>query len=301
MNKDYSTKSGYISIIGCPNVGKSTILNLLVGEKLAIVTDKPQTTRDKIIGIRTEKENQMIFLDTPGIHKDKGKSKLNKKMVRQARQALTEADLILFVINASNPFPADEQEDIFPLLKKMKCPILLLINKIDLIEKKQLLPLIEKYNSLLPFKETFPICALCGENVTKLIPTITHYLPQGPHYYPEDTLTDRPLRFYTAEIIREKIITLTKQELPYSTAVIIESFVENPPDAIVRIAATILVRRASQKGIIIGKQGSMLKNKGQQARMDIEKSINRKVFLELWVKVSKDWPDNDRVLKELGY
>ena len=299
MSDKYSTKSGYISIIGCPNVGKSTLLNLLVGEKLAIVTYKPQTTRNKILGIRTEKEAQMIFLDTPGIHKPK--SKLTKKMTQRAMETVKEADLVLFMVDASKSFQPDEEEYIFPALKRGKCPVILLINKIDLIPKHHILPIIEKYNIHLNLVETFPISALTGENIKDLVPKIVHYLPSGPHYYPVDTLTDKSLRFICAEIIREKIITLTQQELPYSTAVTIESFKEDSPHDIIKISATILVRRESQKGIIIGKQGSMLTKIGKSARQDIEKYLNTKVFLELWVKVSKDWPDNERVLKELGY
>ena len=299
MSTKQSTKSGYISIIGCPNVGKSTLLNLLVGEKLAIVTYKPQTTRNKILGILTKEDVQMIFLDTPGIHKSK--SKLNKKMTQRALDTLKEADVVLFMVDASKIFQPDEEEYIFPMLKRAKCPVILLINKIDLIPKHHLLPIIEKYNTYLNLAEIFPVSARTGENIKDLIPKIAHYLPSGPHYYPADTLTDKSLRFICAEIIREKIITLTQQEIPYSTAVTIESFEENTPNGITSISATILVMRESQKGIIIGKQGNMLGKIGKSAREDIEKYLNAKVFLELWVKLSKDWPDNDKVLKELGY
>ena len=299
MSVKHSTKSGYISIIGCPNVGKSTLLNLLVGEKLAIVTYKPQTTRNKILGILTQEGVQMIFLDTPGIHKSK--SKLNKKMTQRALDTIREADIVLFMVDALKIFQPDEEEYIFPMLKRAQCPVILLINKIDLIPKHQLLPIIEKYNSQLNLVETFPVSALTGENIKDLVPKIAHYLPSGPHYYPADTLTDKSLRFICAEIIREKIITLTQQEIPYSTAVTIESFEENAPNGIMRIFATILVKRESQKGIIIGKQGNMLGKIGKAAREDIEKYLNAKVYLELWVKLSKDWPDNEKVLKELGY
>ena len=299
MSTKYSTKSGYISIIGCPNVGKSTLLNLLVGEKLAIVTYKPQTTRNKILGILTEEDVQMIFLDTPGIHKSK--SKLNKKMTKKALESIKEADLVLFMVDASKFFQPDEEEYIFPILKRGKCPVILLINKIDLIPKHHLLPIIERYNTHLNLAEIFPVSALTGENIKDLVPKIAHYLPSGPYYYPADTLTDKSLRFICAEIIREKIIKLTQQEIPYSTAVTIESFEENTPNGIIRISATILVMRESQKGIIIGKQGNMIGKIGKSAREDIEKYLNAKLFLELRVKLSKDWPDNDKVLKELGY
>ncbi|MGA1874927.1 MAG: GTPase Era [bacterium] len=298
-SKPYPTKSGYISIIGCPNVGKSTLLNVLVGERLAIVTHKPQTTRDKILGIRTENHAQMIFLDTPGIHVFK--TKLSRKMTRRALDTIRESDVVLFVIDASNPFQSDEEEYIYPLLRKITCPVILIINKVDLISKQDLLPLMEKYHTLLNPAEIFPVSALHGENMDDLIPRIIQYLPQGPFYYSEDTLTDKPVRFIIAEIIREKIICLTQQEIPFSTAVMIESFQEDPSRGLTKISATILVMRDSQKGIIIGKQGSMLKNIGQQARQDIEKYLNTRVFLQLWVKVSKDWPDNEKVLRELGY
>ena len=293
-----SSKSGYISIIGAPNVGKSTLLNLLVGEPLAIVTHKPQTTRNKILGVRTEGQVQMIFLDTPGIHQSK--IKLNQRMVKRALEAMSEADLILFMVDATRPFQPDE-EYIMTALQKAKCPVILLINKIDRIPKEILLPIMDQYNSRLNPADIFPISALKGENMEELIPKIIHYLPSNPHYYPDDTLTDKPTRFIVAEMIREKVIRLTMQELPYSTAVSIESFEENTPNGIIRISATIFVERESQKGILIGKGGGMLKKIGQSARKDIEQYLGSKVFLELWVKVNRDWPDSERSLDEFGY
>jgi len=293
------SKAGYISIVGAPNVGKSTLLNWLVGERLAIVTHKPQTTRNKILGVRTENQAQMIFLDTPGIHRT-AKAKLNQRMVKRAVEAINEADLILLVTDASKPFQPDEEYTI-SVLEQTKRPIILIINKIDLVSKDSLLPIIDEYNKRLNPVEVFPISALRGENMEELVPKIIHYLPPNPHYYPDDTLTDRPTRFIVAEIIREKVIQLTKQELPYSTAVKIESFKENTPNGIIRISATIFVERDSQKGILIGKGGAMLKRIGQMAREDLEHYLGSKVFLELWVKVSQDWPDNERSLDEFGY
>jgi len=293
-----SSKSGYISIVGAPNVGKSTLLNLLVGERLAIVTHKPQTTRNKILGIRTEDQAQMIFLDTPGIHQSK--IRLNQRMVKRALEAIGDADLILFMADAARPFQPDE-EYIISVLKKAKCPIFLIINKIDLVSKEALLPIMDQYNSRLNPADIFPISALKGENMEGLIPKIIHFLPLSPHYYPDDTLTDRSTRFIVAEMIREKVIRLTMQELPYSTAVTIESYEENTPNGIIRISATIFVERESQKGMLIGKGGAMLKQIGQSARKNIEQYLESKIFLELWVKVNKDWPDNERSLNEFGY
>jgi len=293
-----SSKSGYISIIGAPNVGKSTLLNLLVGERLAIVTYKPQTTRNKILGIRTEDQAQMIFLDTPGIHQSK--IRLNQRMVKRALEAISDSDLVLFMTDATRPFQPDE-EYIIPVLQKTKCPVILLINKIDLVPKDILLPIMDQYNSRLNPADIFPICARKGENMAELIPKIIHYLPAGHHYYPDDTLTDRSTRFIVAEMIREKVIRQTMQELPYSTAVTIESFEENTPNGIIRISAIIFVERESQKGILIGKGGGMLKQIGQAARLDIEQYLDSKVFLKLWVKVNKDWPDKERSLDEFGY
>ncbi|MEW6381303.1 MAG: GTPase Era [bacterium] len=294
-----SSKAGYISIVGAPNVGKSTLLNSLVGERLAIVTHKPQTTRNKILGIRTENEAQMIFLDTPGIHRT-ARAKLNQRMVRRALEAINEADLILFVADASRPLQPDEEYTI-SVLAQAKRPIILIVNKIDLVPKENLLPIIDQYNTRLKPAEIFPISALQGENMEELIPKIISYLPSSPHYYPDDALTDRSTRFIVAEMIREKVIRLTMQELPYSTAVEIEAFKENNPNGVIRISATIFVERDSQKGILIGRGGSMLKRIGQTAREDIEQYLGSKVFLELWVKVSKDWADNEKSLNELGY
>ncbi|MEW5801519.1 MAG: GTPase Era [bacterium] len=292
------SKSGYISIVGAPNVGKSTLLNLLVGERLAIVTHKPQTTRNKILGVRTEGQAQMIFFDTPGIHQSK--IRLNQRMIKRALEAIGESDLILFITDASRPHQPDEGY-LVTVLQKTKCPIILIINKIDLVSKGALLPIMDKYNSQLNLADIFPISALKGENMEELVPKIIHYLPSSPHYYPDDTLTDRSTRFIVAEMIREQVICMTMQEIPYSTAVAIESFEENTPNGVIRISATIFVERESQKGILIGKGGKMLKQIGQSARLEIEHYLDAKVFLELWVKVNRDWPDNERSLNELGY
>ena len=297
-----SFKSGFVAIIGRPNVGKSTLLNAILGEKIAIVSKKPQTTRNKICGIKNMENAQIIFLDTPGIHTAKGY--LNKFMVKEALSALEDVDCIIYMVEATREV-IEEELFIIENLKKVapdgQPPIILCINKTDMAEKNKLLPLIDQYSRLYAFKEIIPLSAAKGEGVDELLKLIIQLLPEGPKYFPEDILTDLPERFVAAEIIREKVFEFTKQEIPYSTAVVVDRFKENPQKKLVSISATINVERDSQKGIIIGKKGSMLKQIGTSARIDIERLLGTKVYLELFVKVQKDWTKDKRMLKEFGY
>lgn len=290
-------KSGFVSIIGRPNVGKSTFLNRIIGQKIAIMSDKPQTTRNKIQGVYTENDAQVIFIDTPGIHKPK--HKLGDFMVKMAQTTLKEVDIVLFMVNAVEEFGRGE-EFIIEKLKETKQPVFLVINKIDQLHPEQLLELIDQYRKLHEFAEIVPISALDGNNVDALIGTIKKYLPEGPQYYPENQVTDHPERFIIAELIREKVLHLTREEVPHSVAVVIDAIQKREGGA-VYINATIVVERASQKGIIIGKQGKMLKEVGKRARFDIEALLGSKVFLEVWVKVQKDWRNKMSQLRDLGF
>ena len=297
-----SFKSGFVAIIGRPNVGKSTLLNAILGEKIAIVSKKPQTTRNKIRGIKNIENAQIIFLDTPGIHTAKGY--LNKFMVKEALSALEDVDCIIYMVEAAREV-IEEELFIIENFKKVapdgQPPVILCINKTDMAEKNKLLPLIDQYSRLYAFKEIIPLSAAKGEGVDELLKLIIQLLPEGPKYFPEDILTDLPERFVAAEIVREKVFEFTKQEIPYSTAVVVDRFKENPQKKLVSISATINVERDSQKGIIIGKKGSMLKQIGTSARIDIERLLGTKVFLELFVKVQKDWTKDKKMLKEFGY
>ncbi|MCY8954450.1 GTPase Era [Bacillus cereus] len=290
-------KSGFVSIIGRPNVGKSTFLNRIIGQKIAIMSDKPQTTRNKIQGVYTENDSQVIFIDTPGIHKPK--HKLGDFMVKMAQTTLKEVDIVLFMVNAVEGFGRGE-EFIIEKLKETKQPVFLVINKIDQLHPEQLLELIDQYRKLHDFAEIVPISALDGNNVDALIGTIKKYLPEGPQYYPDNQVTDHPERFIIAELIREKVLHLTREEVPHSVAVVIDAIQKREGGA-VYINATIVVERASQKGIIIGKQGKMLKEVGKRARFDIEALLGSKVFLEVWVKVQKDWRNKMSQLRDLGF
>ncbi|AGE80183.1 TPA: GTPase Era [Bacillus thuringiensis] len=290
-------KSGFVSIIGRPNVGKSTFLNRIIGQKIAIMSDKPQTTRNKIQGVYTENDAQVIFIDTPGIHKPK--HKLGDFMVKMAQTTLKEVDIVLFMVNAVEGFGRGE-EFIIEKLKETKQPVFLVINKIDQLHPEQLLELIDQYRKLHEFAEIVPISALDGNNVDALIGTIKKYLPEGPQYYPDNQVTDHPERFIIAELIREKVLHLTREEVPHSVAVVIDAIQKREGGA-VYINATIVVERASQKGIIIGKQGKMLKEVGKRARFDIEALLGSKVFLEVWVKVQKDWRNKMSQLRDLGF
>ncbi|ESU30621.1 GTPase Era [Bacillus sp. 17376] len=293
-----SHKSGFISIIGRPNVGKSTFLNRVIGQKIAIMSDKPQTTRNKVQGVLTLDDSQLIFIDTPGIHKPK--HRLGDFMMKVAQNTLKEVDLVLFMVNAQEGYGRGE-EFIIEKLQNVKTPVFLVINKIDLIHPDELLKLIESYNEKFNFAEIVPISALEGNNVEKLLEQIKEKMPEGPQFYPADQVTDHPERFIVSELIREKALHLTREEIPHSLAVVIEKMERQPEKEMVHVMATIIVERDSQKGIIIGKQGGMLKEIGKRARHDIENLLGTKVFLELWVKVQKDWRNKATQLRDLGF
>ena len=294
MIEEQQFKSGFIAFIGRPNVGKSTLLNHLLGEKIAIISDKPQTTRNRILGIVNPPGAQLVFIDTPGIHKPQ--HKMNEHMVNTALATYNEVDVILLLVEATEP-PGAGDKFIIETLKKVTTPVFLLINKVDLIKKDTLLPLIDEYSKLHAFAEIIPVSALRGD-AGGLLDAVIKRLSGGPKYFPEDQLTDQPERFVVSELIREKIFVLTKEEIPYSSAVVIEDMKEEPE--ITRITAIIYVERDSQKGILIGKGGAMLKRIGTLARQDAEKLLGTKIFLQLWVKVKKDWREDDRMLRDLG-
>jgi GTP-binding protein Era len=287
-------KSGFVAIIGRPNVGKSTLMNTLLGEKISIISDKPQTTRNRIRGILTRPDAQLVFIDTPGIHKPL--HRMNEVMVHAAVKTFSEVDVILFLVEATEK-PGAGDKFILDSLAKVSTPVLLLINKVDLVRKEALLPLMQEYSTLRDFAEIIPVSAL-KDDLGGLIEAIVGRLPAGPKYFPEDQLTDQPERFVVSEIIREKIFELTKEEIPYSTAVMIEDMKEEPD--LTRVNAVVYVERDSQKGIIIGKGGAMLKQIGTRAREDAEKLLGVKVFLQLWVKVKKGWREDDRMLRHIG-
>ncbi len=289
-------RSGFIAIIGAPNAGKSTLLNRIIGQKISITSKKPQTTRDRILGVVERPLSQLVFIDTPGIHK--ANSLLNQKIVDQALSAVQDVDLILLLVDVTTS-KEEAQTIIIEQLKKTGKTVLLALNKIDRIEKNDLLPLIEKYSSLLEFKAIVPISAKNGTHTDTLLAAIEDHLPLGPRLFPEDTLTDMSEKFIAGELIREKIFRLTGMEIPYSIAVSVDSF--KVEKRLIEIHATIHVDRNSQKGIIIGKGGSMLKKIGTQARKDIEKMTGLKVLLRLFVKVNKNWSQDERALKEFGY
>lgn len=297
-NNQQAYKSGFVSIIGRPNVGKSTFINRVIGQKIAIMSDKPQTTRNKIQGVYTTKQSQTVFIDTPGIHKPK--HKLGDFMMKVAQNTLKEVDIILFMINAEEGYGRGD-EFIIERLKETTTPVFLIINKIDQIHPDQILPLIDQYKELYPFKEIVPISALEGNNVDRLLNEIEKLLPAGPQYYPEDQVTDHPERFIITELIREKVLHLTREEIPHSIAVVMDTLERRENNKAIYVGATIIVERDSQKGIVIGKQGSMLKEVGKRARVDIEALLGSKVFLELWVKVQKDWRNKASQLRDYGF
>lgn len=291
-------KSGFVALIGRPNVGKSTLLNLLLGQKIAIISDKPQTTRNRILGIKNLPGGQIIFLDTPGIHR--ARSRLNQAMVRIALQALAEVDVICLLIEADRP-ESPENELILENTSGVEKPVVLAINKIDLVPKGELLPIMDRYARRRSFARIIPISALRGEGVDVLVEELVKLLPDGPRLFPEEMITDLPERFLAGELIREKIFRLMREEIPYAAAVVIEDFQERPEKNLVVIHATIQVERASQKGMLIGGKGRMLKEIGRQAREEIEALLGTKVFLELWVKVEKNWREDPRALRRLGF
>lgn len=291
-------KSGFVAIIGRPNVGKSTLLNTLLGEKVAIVAPKPQTTRNRILGIKNTVDGQFVFLDTPGIHR--ARTPLNRFMVKSAVGTFGDVDVILFLVEADRGLH-DEDSLILDSLKAVKIPVLLLINKIDLVKKEALLPLIDTFKDLYAFEEIIPISAEKAIGTDRLMGILWRLLPEGPKLFPDDMITDRSERFIAAEIIREKILLLTRQEIPYATAVVVESFKEEEERNFIRMEASIVVEKDSQKGIIIGRKGSMLKEIGRQARGELERFFGARIYLELFVKVRKDWTRDERLLRELGY
>jgi GTP-binding protein Era len=294
MNDAKNFRSGFIAIIGRPNVGKSTLMNCLLGEKISIISDKPQTTRNRIRGILTLPDAQLVFLDTPGIHKPL--HKMNEIMVKTALGTYGEVDVIMLLVEATER-PGAGDKFIIETLSKIKTPVFLVINKVDLIAKERLLPLMQELSGLYPFAEIIPVSAL-KQDLGGLLEALLKRLPKGPKYFPEDQLTDQPERFVVTEIIREKIFELTKEEIPYSTAVVIEQMKEEPN--LTTIHAMIYVERDSQKGIVIGKNGALLKEIGTRARLDAEKLLGVKVFLQLWVKVKKGWRDDDYMLRNVG-
>ena len=291
-------KSGFISILGRPNVGKSTLFNRFLGDKVAIVAERPQTTRHRILGIKKVEGGQLIFLDTPGIHL--GGSELNRRMVQTAIASARDADVLLFLVDATAPHAEKDGEVMGPVKGGSGVPFLV-INKIDLVKRKSLLPIIDQYRRLHPFKGILPVSAVTGEGTDVLLDEILKVLPEGAPYYPEGMITDRTERFWVCEIVREKIIHQSYQEIPYSTAVTVEAFEEHPEKNLVIIKGTIHVERDSQKKILIGKGGQKLKKIGEAARKEVESFMGTKVFLELWVKMERNWTRDPRALDRLGY
>jgi GTP-binding protein Era len=294
-NENY--KSGFVAVIGRPNVGKSTLMNNLIGQKVAIMSDKPQTTRNKIMGVLTQEDAQILFIDTPGIHKPK--HKLGEYMVKEAEGSLREVDVILFVVDVTAEMGPGERY-ILDNLANVRTPVILTVNKIDRIAKQDLLPIIEKYTAQFQFAAVVPISALDHTNFSGLIAEIKSHLEPGPQYYPEDMITDQPERLVIAELIREKVLHLTKEEIPHAILVDIEEIATRPNDDLY-VRAVIYVERDSQKGIVIGAGGHLLKDIGRLARGDIESLLGSKVYLDLWVKVKKDWRNRANVLKSFGF
>ena len=298
MENNANYKSGFVALIGRPNVGKSTLMNHLIGQKIAITSKKPQTTRNRIQTVYTCDEGQIVFLDTPGIHK--AKNKLGEYMVDVAEKTLKEVDVILWLVEPSNFIGAGERH-IAEILEKVNAPVLLIINKTDTVEKDKILEFIDTYRKLFQFAEIIPCSALRHQNTDDIIPSIFKYLPYGPQFYDEDTITDQPMRQIVAEIIREKALYDLNEEIPHGIAVVIDQMKDRPNGKIVDIDATIICERDSHKGIIIGKGGSMLKKIGSNARYEMERLLDTQVNLKLWVKVRKDWRDSELMMKNFGY
>lgn len=291
-------KSGFINIIGHPNVGKSTLMNALVGERMSIITNKPQTTRHRIIGIVSDDDFQMVFSDTPGMIKNPG-YKMQERMNSFVRSTFEDADIMMLVIDVTENF--DPESPLFSALSKIKCPLILVLNKIDLITLEAQAKRIQEWAERVNFTEIIPISALKGTNVKLLMEKLLEYLPLGPVYYPKDQFTDRPERFFVSEIIREKILMHYYQEIPYSCEVVVDSFKEDAEKDLVLVHATIYVSRPTQKSIIIGKGGIAIKNLGIDARKAIQSFLDKRVYLELFVKVKEDWRDDEQLLKMFGY
>ena len=300
MKQENNFKAGFVALVGRPNVGKSTIMNNILGTKLSIVSPKPQTTRMRILGVKHDKDAQIIFLDTPGVQK--GKDLLTKVVMESAVGSMEEADVIVMIIEADRGWTKEDEQILENYIKKLNKPTILVINKIDKVkDKRVLLPLIEESSQKYGFVEIIPMSAVKGENIDRFVEALKKYLPQSPPLFPEDQITDLPLRFYIAEIIREKIFHNTRQELPYSAAVEVESIEEVENKNLVIINAVIYVEKENHKGIIIGRKGQMLKKIGMQAREEIESILGKKVHLNLWVKVKPRWKEDIRLLKLLGY
>ena len=296
MRADY--KSGFVTLIGRPNVGKSTLMNYLIGQKIAITSNKPQTTRNRIQTVLTTEEGQIVFVDTPGIHK--AKNKLGEYMVNVAERTLNEVDVVLWLVEPSTFIGAGEKH-IADQLKKVKTPVVLVINKVDMVKREEVLTFIDAYRKIYDFAEIVPVSARSGENTDELVKVILQYLPYGPQFYDEDTVTDQPERAIVAEIIREKALHALDDEIPHGIAVYIDRMKGRKGQNIIDIDATIVCERDSHKGIIIGKGGAMLKKIGSNARYEIERLLDTKVNLKLWVKVKKDWRDSDFLIKNFGY
>lgn len=298
-----TVRSGMVAIVGPPNAGKSTLMNHFLGQKISIVSHKPQTTRNRILGVVNGDGYQIVLIDTPGLHK--ARQPLNREMVRIAMESLNEVDAVLYMIDVSLPLPGkvgqEKSKEMIEQMEGISVPVLLVLNKVDLLEKEQLLPMIKRYSELYPFYGVIPVSALTGEGTTEVKEELLNILPMGPRYFPEDIPTDVSERFLVAEIVREKVFLLTGQEIPYSSAVIIEAFLEDEKKKMTTIHASIVLERNSQKGIVIGKGGKKLKSIGIAARRDIEKMLGQKVLLKLWVKVKKNWSKDERFLKELGF
>lgn len=296
MKADF--KSGFVAIIGRPNVGKSTLMNHLIGQKIAITSRKPQTTRNKIQTVHTCKKGQIVFLDTPGIHQ--AKNKLGEYMVNVAQRTLKDSDVILWLVEPTSYIGAGERH-IAEQLKSCKLPVILVINKVDTVNKAEVAGFMDAYRKLYDFAEIIPASALRAQNLDTVLDSIFKYLPYGPQFYDEDTVTDQPQRQIVAEMIREKALRTLDEEIPHGIAVVIDRMKERPDGSIVDIDATIICERDSHKGIIIGKQGSMLKKIGSASRFEIERMLEQKVNLKVWVKVKKDWRDSDFLIKNFGY
>ncbi|EMB9402439.1 GTPase Era [Staphylococcus pseudintermedius] len=290
-------KSGFVTIIGRPNVGKSTFVNRVIGHKIAIMSDKAQTTRNKIQGVMTQQDAQIVFLDTPGIHKPK--HKLGDYMMKVAKNTLSEIDAVMFMVNVNEEIGRGD-EYIMEMLKTVKTPVFLVLNKIDLVHPDALMPRIEQYQRYTDFAEIIPISALEGHNVDHFINVLKSYLPEGPQYYPDGQISDHPEQFVVSELIREKILQTTSEEIPHAIGVNVERMTQESEDR-VHIEAVIYVERDSQKGIVIGKGGKKLKEVGKRARLDIEHLLGSKVYLDLWVKVQKDWRNKSSFIKQMGY
>ncbi len=298
MNTNANFKSGFVTLIGRPNVGKSTLMNRLIGQKIAITSNKPQTTRNRIQTVYTDERGQIVFLDTPGIHK--AKNKLGEYMVNVAERTLKEVDVVLWLVEPTTFIGAGEQH-IAAQLKTIKTPIVLVINKVDTVKKEEVLKFIDAYKDICEFADIVPVSALKGQNTDTVLEVIFKYLPYGPAFYDEDTVTDQPQRQIVAEMIREKALRSLDEEIPHGIAVTIEKMKERPGGKVVDIEATIICERDSHKGIIIGKGGVMLKKIGSAARFEIERMMEMKVNLQIWVKVRKDWRDSDLFIKNFGY